>query len=176
MTLQRQQFSIDLKPVFDALEKPLELVEDEERRRQYQAFIANGRSHQERAILSLIGGLATSVSEATGARIRIELQGDEHWLTVEQESEDAATPVFDGEEVERVTIRLPKQLKKLIDEAAERTGNSTNTWYVRTLARSIARHMQFEHLRDAGIHGGGHGFGWRGRGRGRRRSGGDDAD
>jgi hypothetical protein len=179
MTVQRQQFPIDLKPIFEALEKPLALVEDPERRRQYEAFLANSRTHQERAILNLLSNLAADVTEATGSRTRLELQGDENFFTIEQESEDA-TPLFEDDEVERVTIRMPKELKKLIDQAAERTGHSTNTWYVRTLARSIARHLQMDHLRNAGMHGRGPEFGpehgWRWRGRGRRRSGGDSAD
>jgi uncharacterized protein (DUF1778 family) len=170
MTAQRHQFAIDLQPVFDALEKPLELVDDPERRRQFESFLANGRSHQEKAILALISDIVGNFNDAAGLHARVELQGGGYTISIEQESEEAP-PIFDAEEVERVTVRLPKELKKLIDEAAERSGASTNTWYVRNLARTIARHVHMEHR----VHGDDESWSIRMRGRRRRRDAGDDA-
>jgi uncharacterized protein (DUF1778 family) len=43
--------------------------------------------------------------------------------------------------VEKVTIRLPAELKELIAQAANLRGVSVNTWYVRELARTISRQV-----------------------------------
>ena len=45
---------------------------------------------------------------------------------------------------EKVTIRLPAQLKQALDLAAASRGVSVNTWCVWTLARSISRQTRRE--------------------------------
>jgi hypothetical protein len=130
--------------------------------------------HQERAIFDLLDGMATKINEAgTNARIKLEYQGGRLNLAVESADQqiDAGPALSAGDEIERVTIRLPAHLKRAIDEAAVSSGMSINTWYIRTLARALA---------FRGIHGRGHGepgvhHGGR-RGRGRRMPGGDDVD
>jgi plasmid stabilization system protein ParE len=64
-----------------------------------------------------------------------------------QDSEPA--PTYDDSDLEKVTLRLPKELKELIDMAAGRYGISANNWYVRELSRTIARQVH-ESLRGTG--------------------------
>lgn len=165
MTSQRRQLPLDLSPLFNALEKPLALVDAPERRQQYESLLANSRVHQEKAVISLVSALLDELNEAGGGRASIAVQGDGYVVNVENETADAAPePVFDAsEEVERVTVRLPKRLKLAIDQIAERSGQSTNTWYVRTLGRAL-----FHQSRERGfpfVAGGEQPWGWRGRSR-----------
>lgn len=165
MTSQRQQLPLDLTPLFDALEKPLALVDDPNRKQQYELLLANSRVHQEKAMVGLVSSLLDGLNEAGGGRASIAIQGDGYVVNVEHETADAeAEPVFDAsEEIERVTLRLPKRLKLAIDQVAERSGQSTNTWYVRTLGRAL-----FHQARERGFPfapGGEQSWGWRGRGR-----------
>lgn len=165
MTSQRQQLPLDFTPLFDALEKPLALVDDSDRRQQYQLLLANSRVHQEKAVVSLLSSLLDGLNEAGGGRASIAIQGDGYVVNVDRETTEAEPePVFDAsEEIERVTLRLPKRLKLAIDQVAERSGQSTNTWYIRTLGRAL-----FHQSRDHGFPfgpGGEQAWGWRGRGR-----------
>jgi predicted HicB family RNase H-like nuclease len=102
---------------------------------------------------------------ATDTRVRLQYEAREFILAVEANTaaENAPDPMtrMDGD-LEKVTIRLPKPLKERIDEAASDRGESLNTWYVRTLARGVMRHMRDRRPEDAGA------FGHRGR-LGRRR-------
>ena len=49
---------------------------------------------------------------------------------------------FNDSDPERVTLRLPKELKDLIDSLASRHGMSANNWYVRELSRVIGRSVR----------------------------------
>jgi uncharacterized protein (DUF1778 family) len=44
--------------------------------------------------------------------------------------------------MEKVTIRLPRELKDLIDHAATMSGRSANSWYIRNLASAIRDSMR----------------------------------
>lgn len=183
MTSQRQQLPINLNPVFEALERPLDLMDDPERRAQFERFIANGRVYQEKALVELVSSLVAGLNGADPAlRASIEVQADGYVLNLDRDSQ-AADPVFDADdEIERVTLRLPRQLKTLIDQQAERSGHSTNSWYIRTLARALAHQMRGSAAGQGGAPGaygpGSAPFGpnvspWGRRGRGRRRDGGE---
>jgi predicted HicB family RNase H-like nuclease len=166
MTSQRQQIHLDFQPVFEALERPLALVSDDERRAQYNVLLESSRLYQEKAVLSLVSSVLAAMGEAGGVRGSIEVQGDGYTLNIEREGAEPE-PVFDAsDEVERVTLRLPKKLKEAIDKMAERSGQSTNTWYVRTLARSLTHQLRaFGFGFEGPTPGGEAPWGWRGRGR-----------
>jgi hypothetical protein len=68
---------------------------------------------------------------------------------MEQAQDAEPEPSFNDSDLEKVTLRLPKELKELIDMAAGRHGISANNWYVRELSRTIARHVR-ESLRENG--------------------------
>jgi hypothetical protein len=143
----RQQKEIELSAVFDALERPLALVDNPERRADMQRFVEAARIHLERSIFDILSDVATTVSEAgVGATVRLEYQAGKLFLVVEGTPEGANGPeserLFTVEgDVEKVTIRLPAELKELIAQAANLRGVSVNTWYVRELARTISRQV-----------------------------------
>jgi hypothetical protein len=145
---QRQQKEIDLTAVFQALERPLALIDSPERRADMERFIEAARVHLERAIFDVLSEVTAAVNDAgAGARARLEYQSGKLYLVVEaQGEEETATEtdaVFSVEgDVEKVTIRLPSELKDLISEAANLRGVSANTWYVRELARTISRQVR----------------------------------
>jgi hypothetical protein len=64
------------------------------------------------------GGLALEVEEKVG-------DGDEaRWTSLEGD-------------VEKITIRIPAELKDLATQAAQRAGTSANSWFVKALARAL---------------------------------------
>jgi len=174
MTITQSQHTIQTDEVFEALQRPLALIDDPQRREDMQRFIDAARIHQERAVFDLISDIVARVNEASGdTRVRLEYQARQFHLTVDasQPAEDTGDPLMrmDGD-LDKVTIRLPRALKDLIDRVAADRGVSLNSWYVRTLARGVAhqtRGSRADWPREA-VAGG------RGR-RGRGRFGGRDA-
>lgn len=150
---QRQQKEIDLAAVFDALERPLGLIDNPDRRADMQRYVEAARIHLERAIFDVLSEVTVTVNSAgTGASTRLEYQGGKLYLVVEAVAEPEngpdTEPLFSVEgDVEKVTIRLPGELKELISQAANLRGMSTNTWYVRELARTISRQVR-EQVRE----------------------------
>jgi hypothetical protein len=142
MTSRRQQIKLDLDAIFSALEGPLALVDDPERRAAFQRYVEAARLHLERAIFDLLSGAIETVNEA-GADVtaRLQYQAGALHLVVEpraQEADNEQDSLFTiGDEVDKVTIRLPAELKELISQAASLRGMSINSWYVRELARAV---------------------------------------
>src|SRR4051812_41662347 len=154
MTQAQSQHTINIDEVFESLKGPLALMEDSQRRDQMQRFLDTARVYQERAVVDLISDVVAKVNEASGeTRVRLEYQAREFRLSVETNTPEPETgdPMtrMDGD-VEKVTIRLPKQLKDLIDQAVSDRGTSLNSWYVRPLARGAAHEMR--HRRPEGAH------------------------
>jgi predicted HicB family RNase H-like nuclease len=150
---QGQQREIDLAPVFAALERPLALVDSPERRSDMQRFVEAARVHLERAIFDLLSEVTTAVNEAgAGARARLEYQAGKLFLVVQAVTEEdngaGQEPLFSVEgDMEKVTIRIPSELKELISQAANLRGMSVNNWYVRELGRTISRQVR-DQLRE----------------------------
>jgi hypothetical protein len=172
MIQANHQTTLNLDEVFEALQRPLALIDDQQRRDEMQHFLDAARIHQERAIFDLISDIVARVNEAApDTRVRLEYRSRQLHLAVDSNTvseEDAADPMMrmDGD-LEKVTIRLPKALKEQIDQAAGERGVSLNSWYVRTLARAIFRQMRGHRGDDAHRE---PAFAWPGR-RGRRRRG-----
>ena len=142
MNTQRQHVQIDFGHVFEALERPLALIDDPERRGVFQRYVDSARVHLERAIFDLLSSAVEAVNEAGGnVRTRLEYQAGGLHLVVEPVAEEAAAEqdhVFNiDDEVEKVTIRIPGELKELISQAANLRGVSINSWYIRELARAV---------------------------------------
>jgi len=151
---QRQQREIDLKAVFEALERPLALVDSPERQSDIRRYIEAARVHLERSIFDLLSGAVQAVNESGGGvRSHLEYQAGVLHHVVEPAGEESgsdaeAEPLFSIEgDVEKVTIRIPAELKDLISQAANLRGTSVNTWYVRELARTISRQVR-DQIRD----------------------------
>jgi hypothetical protein len=129
------------EPLFDALKQPLGLVENEERRRQIEAYVETARVPLERAANDLISQMAQAIDEQVHDHYRVRLSYRPGGLALEVEEK-----VGDGDEarwnslegdVEKITIRIPAELKDLATQAAQHAGTSANSWFVKALARAI---------------------------------------
>ena len=126
----------------------------------------HSRIYLERALFALLIDVVQTVNAADGnVRARLEYLPEGAKLVVEPQAEGATEegPKFDVRgEFEKVTIRLPNELKELINQAAKLGGTSVNGWYVRELARTIGRQWREEmrqNRREGGRHGSGmHGY------------------
>jgi len=130
------------EPLFDALKQPLALIESDDRRRQIETYIEAARIPLERAVHDLMSQLATSVDEQVTAHYRVRLAYQPGGLSVEVDKKAPANgeeqPFSTAEgDVEKITIRIPAELKDLAQQAASRAGTSANTWFVKALARAV---------------------------------------
>lgn len=132
------------EPVFDALKQPLALIESDDRRRAIETYVEAARTPLERAVFDLMSQMATAIEEKVGAHYHVRLGYQPGGLTVEVDEKAGGA----GEEprwsastaegdVEKITIRIPAELKDLAQQAASRAGTSANTWFVKALARAV---------------------------------------
>jgi hypothetical protein len=56
-----------------------------------------------------------------------------------QEAPEVETTSFAEGDLEKITIRVPHDLKSMIDRLASGEGVSANSWYIRELARTLRR-------------------------------------
>jgi hypothetical protein len=132
-----------LEPIFDALKQPLALVENDERRRAIESYIETARLPVERAVYDLVSQVVHSVDERVGERFRVRLAYRPQGLALEVDEkaangngEEASWASLEGD-VEKITIRIPAELKDLATQAAQRAGTSANTWFIKALARAL---------------------------------------
>jgi hypothetical protein len=132
---------LNTEALFDALKQPLGLIDNEERRRQIEAYVDAARVPLERAANDLMSQMAQSIDEQVHDHYRIRLSYRPGGLALEVEEK-----VGDGDEerwttlegdVEKITIRIPAELKDLATQAAQRAGTSANSWFVKALARAL---------------------------------------
>ena len=142
-----------IEPVFDALKQPLGLIESDERRRAIETYVEAARLPLERAVRDLMSELVTSIDERVGEHYRIRLAYRPEGLDLEIEEkthngggDDAEWAAMEGD-VEKITIRIPAELKDLATQAAQRAGTSANTWFIKALARA-ARNMEAQQARE----------------------------
>jgi predicted DNA-binding protein len=151
MTAQRRT-PLDLSALLTGLEQPLQLIDSPQRRLELQAYVAAARPQVERAAFDLLSAAVAAFNDAnreTQARLDYDITGLH--LTVEPlNSGPAPEASFSDGDPERVTLRLPKELKEVIDSLASRRGMSSNNWYVRELSRVIGRHVEegIDEMRD----------------------------
>jgi hypothetical protein len=129
-------------PVFDALKQPLALVESDERKRAIETYIEAARVPLERAMFDLMSQLAQAIDEKTGEQYRIRLAYHAGGLSLEVDEktgngDEARWSASEGGDVEKITIRIPAELKDLATEAASQAGTSANTWFIKALARAL---------------------------------------
>ena len=132
---------LNTQPVFDALKQPLALIESDERRRAIETYIDAARTPLERAVYDLMSQVAQAVDERVGGHYRVRLSYRPGGLAVEVDEktgngEEAQYSALEGD-VEKITIRIPAELKDLAQQAASKAGTSANTWFVKALARAV---------------------------------------
>ena len=153
--------------IFQALKSLLAVVDNDERRRQIEAYIEAARSPLERAVFDLLSGFADAVNEQVGAHYKINLSYRAGLLDVDVRAtehgaagEDVVWSLAEGD-VEKITLRIPAELKELATEAAAKASLSANSWFLRVLARALRNAEQpeppdeerREHGRRHGRHG-----------------------
>src|ERR1043166_9348388 len=141
MTAHRLDIPLDLTSLYESLRQPLDFLESPQRRGEIERYLEASRHHLEHAAFQMLSGVAGRISEdGVGLAARVELRADGAHLVLEgaEEIEEHDGPVFEGDQ-ERVTLRIPKELKEMIDRLANLQGVSANSVYIRELARTLAR-------------------------------------
>ncbi len=133
---------LDTAPLFEALRQPLALVESDERKAAIETYIEAARTPLEKAIYDLTSQLVEGVSEQVKDHYRVRLAYRPGGLTVEVDErasngEEVQYTAMEGGDVEKITIRIPAELKDLAQQAASNAGTSANTWFVKALARAV---------------------------------------
>jgi hypothetical protein len=95
----------------------------------------------ERAVYDLMSQLVEQIDEKTADRYRIRLAYRPGGLGLEieekvQDGESEQWSALEGD-VEKITIRIPAELKDLATQAAQRAGTSANSWFIKALARAL---------------------------------------
>jgi predicted HicB family RNase H-like nuclease len=132
---------LDLSTLLTGLEQPLQLIDNPQRRQELQAYVAAARPQVERAAFDLLSAAVAAFNDGnreTQAKLEYDMSGLHLSLEASHNGEAPEASFSEGDP-ERVTLRLPKELKDLIDEVASRHGMSANNWYVRELSRVIGR-------------------------------------
>lgn len=141
---------ISTDAIFDALKQPLALVEDDDRRRALERYVDAARIPLERAVFDLLSAVVDEINAAIKDRYEARLTYRPGGLSLEVRptggagEPEIAWSLGEGE-VEKITIRIPAELKDLVVQAATRAGTSLNSWFVRTLAqaiRDVERHAE----------------------------------
>lgn len=130
------------EPIFDALKQPLALIESDERRRAIDTYLETARTPLDRAVYDLMSKMAQAIDEKVAQHYRVRLGYQQGGLQVEVDEragaggEDAPWSTAEGD-VEKITIRIPGELKDLAQQAASKAGTSANTWFIKALARAV---------------------------------------
>lgn len=135
---------ISTDTVFDALRQPLALIEDQERRQAFERYVDAARVPLERAVFDLLSAVVDDINAAVKDRYEVRLNYRSGGLSLDvhpaaaarEERPDTVWTLGEGE-VEKITIRIPAELKDLIVQASARAGTSLNSWFVRTLAQAL---------------------------------------
>ena len=152
MTAQRRT-RLDLDTLLTGLEQPLQLIDNPQRRQELQAYVSAARPQVERAAFDLLSAAVAAFNDATRetqAKLEYDMAGLH--LAVEPLNEGPTPEAnFSDSDPERVTLRLPKELKDLIDSLASRHGMSSNNGTYgssRVSSASAARRRALDEIRD----------------------------
>jgi hypothetical protein len=133
---------IQVDDVLKAFDGALALIEDERQRETFGRLLAASRDSVQRSVHDILRQMVDEVNEAAGATLQLELvyQPDGLELRVTRASldepiDDEAEFAFDAEDIDRLTLRLPAELKDIAAVAAEQAGISLNTWLTRLVTR-----------------------------------------
>lgn len=128
--------------IFEALKSPLGVLDDEERRGQLEGYIEAARLPLERSVSDLLSQFAEAVNAEVSAHYDVTLAYRPGLLDLEVRAREPDEPpeevwsLAEGE-VEKITLRIPAELKDLATEAAAKASLSVNAWFVRVLARAL---------------------------------------
>ncbi len=130
------------EPIFEALQSPLGVLDSPERRQQLEGYVEAARLPLDRSVFDLLSRLAEAVNAEVSTHYQVALGYRPGVLELEVRATEPSEPA--GEvwslaegEVEKITLRIPAELKDLATEAAAKAGLSVNAWFVRVLARAL---------------------------------------
>jgi hypothetical protein len=128
--------------IFEALKTPLGVIDNAERREQIETYIDAARVQLERSVFDLLSRFGEEVNGQVSAHYQVGLNYRPGALDLEvtqtepAEAPDQTWSMAEGD-VEKVTLRIPAELKDLATDAASKAGISLNSWFVRVLARAL---------------------------------------
>jgi len=146
------EFTID--QVFEALKGPLAVIDNPERRKQIEDYIDATRVQLERSVFDLLSQFAEAVNREAGEHYEAVLSYRPGMLDLQMRRKESAAGAeepllsFSEGDVEKITLRIPAELKDMAVEAATKAGLSSNSWFVRMLARSVRQSEGFEPPRE----------------------------
>lgn len=128
--------------VYEALRSLLGIVDSPERRKQVEDYIEAARMPLDSSVSELLSRFTDAINTEVSAHYDVSLGYRPGVLNLEvrarEPSEQAEETWSLGEgEVEKITLRIPAELKELATEAAAKAGLSVNSWFVRVLARAL---------------------------------------
>lgn len=138
--------------IFDSLQQPLVLVEDEGQRQAFGRYVEAARYPLERAVFDLLSSFAEDVDRQVAQHYHlavtyrpgaVEPRVEARQPAAQPTAADADLFASDGE-TEKITIRIPAPLKDLVTQAAAEAGVSVNTWIIRVLVGSLRSTMRAE--------------------------------
>ena len=128
--------------IYEALRSLLGIVDSPERRKQVEDYIEAARLPLDSSVSELLSRFVEAVNEDVSAHYEVTLAHRPGVLNLEVrqretgDSREETWSLAEGE-VEKITLRIPAELKELATEAAAKAGLSVNSWFVRVLARAL---------------------------------------
>ncbi len=147
---------IEVRPVIEAFDSALQLIQDTDERDRFQHVLEASSDSVRSAVHDIISQAVNEVNEAADGAVRVSLGygADGLDLTVdtptpEETADDqgALHITFDDSEVERLTLRLPAELKEMAAQHADSSGVSLNTWLTRLVSHEAGRRERGERRR-----------------------------
>src|SRR5947207_220946 len=126
MTAHRIDIPVNLAPLAESLRQPLDFLDNQERRAEIERFLDNSRHHLDHAAFQMLSAIAGEISAGgagMAARVELRTDGAHFVLDGSEEPEEQGERIFEGDQ-ERVTIRIPAELKEMIDRLANLQGVS----------------------------------------------------
>lgn len=144
--------------IFEALQSPLALVDDPEKRQAFERYVEAARPSLERAMFDALSTVVHAIDEQVQQHYRVSLRYGPGALQLDVQPVAAPPPPepsatewsFGDGDTEKVTIRIPSELKDLATRAAGDAGLSANSWFIRSLARSLRMAGEEMERRGAG--------------------------
>lgn len=157
---------IEVGSVLEAFDAAIELIEDEDERARFERVINASRDSVQRAVHDVVSQIVDEVNEAADGVVQLVLAYGADGLdlnveaTLPEEVDTAEAGIsftFDEGDIERLTLRLPAELKELAARHAEGSGVSLNTWLTRLVSHEAGRRERGERRRRRGGRGRGSG-------------------
>lgn len=138
---------VRIEPILESFEEALALVDDKAQRERFGRVVTAARASVERAVHDLVAELVAGANEAWDGEARLDLRYDASGLSVEASRPASSAARTEDDEsfvgdLERLTVRLPSDLKDLATAAAAQATVSMNSWLVRTVAHAVTQTLR----------------------------------